>query len=357
MYTAFPGGAVSKWDEMAKWGTVSTTPAHPASRGIGLLSAAAPQVAFDSRGVMAAGLTIREAFPWAYVISRFQGFQANLGLTDKQREDGITKFAGVTSCLNSAYRGHSSKTDNAFLIGSWSKDTCIRPPRDVDMYYVLPTDVYHRYQGYAAGANKQSALLQEVKGKLLSKYPASTIKGDGPVVLADFYGWTVEVAPAFLWDAAERSFIVCDTKSGGRYMKTMPHHEVEAINNSDNRTYGNTRPLIRMLKRWQAHCNVPIRSFYLELLAVEFLDQWPYNDKGVFYYDWMCRDFFEWMAKQAHKAVYAPGTFERMWLGDAWKSKAESAHGRAAKYERDNDMLLAGDEWQKIFGTDIPRNV
>jgi hypothetical protein len=49
-----------------------------------------------------------------------------------------------------------------------------------------------------------------------------------------------------------------------------------------------------------------------------------------------------------------------MWLGDIWKSRAESAYARAIKasdFERENQVLAAGDEWQKIFGTDIPRIV
>jgi hypothetical protein len=46
-----------------------------------------------------------------------------------------------------------------------------------------------------------------------------------------------------------------------------------------------------------------------------------------------------------------------MSLGDAWKSKAESAQGRAEKacgYESENLLYLAGEQWQMIFGTDIP---
>ncbi len=298
--------------------------------------------------------------PWIYVINRFSAFQANLALTDGQKTEGMTKFGGLVACLNTAYRGHNSKTANGFLIGSWAKDTCIRPPRDVDMYYVLPIEVYQRYEAYAPGVNKQSALLQEVKNTLLASYPRSNIRGDGPIVLADFHGHTVEIAPAFLYNQAESSYLVCDTKNGGKYLTTKPFHEVDAINAADFSANNNARPLIRMLKCWQANCAVPIRSFYLELLAIEFLDQWAHRNRGVFYYDWMCRDFFQWMISRANGAVFAPGTFDIMWLGEAWKSRAESAYGRAFKaseFEQADDMLAAGDQWQKIFGTDIPRYV
>jgi hypothetical protein len=294
---------------------------------------------------------------WPFVTRRFTTFAENLALTPLQVTDGETKYKGVVKTLNQAYWGSDSETDHAFYIGSWAKDTRIRPPRDVDLYFVLPIEVYNRLQnsGYV---NKQSALLQEVKGKLLASYPLSDIKGDGPVVLAGFWTFNVEIVPAFLYDAAERSYYVCDTKNGGSYKKTMPLHEVDAITWADQRNNSNVRRLVRMLKCWQAYCSVSIKSFHLELLATDFLDQWNHRDKSFFYYDWMCRDFFAWMITKANTYVFAPGTFEAMNIGDAWKSRAESAYNRAVKacdheyYSREGD---AGDEWQKIFGTDIPK--
>lgn len=298
--------------------------------------------------------------PFNYVVRRFDAFAKNLALTERQVSDGITKFKGLTSCLNWAYRGTKSETDNAFLIGAWGKNTAIRPPRDVDMYYLLPIEVYSRYEGYGAGVNKQSALLQEVKRKLLDSYPRSDIKGDGPVVLADFHGWTVELVPAFRWNNQERSYIVCNTKDGGSYIKTMPFDEVDGIDAADARNNNNVRPLIRMLKCWQANCNVPIKSFHLELLAIGFLDQWSHRAQGLLYYDYMCRDFFQWMLTRTNGLLLAPGTYDAIWLDDRWKSRAESAYARAVKacqFEHDDMPYSVGDEWQKIFGTDIPRIV
>ena len=322
------------------------------------LMAAPPQNALYGLSSLAAKPV--EAPKWVYVTKRFQTFQDNLALTANQVEDGQTKYKGVVSCLNAAYWGHNSETQNAFCIGSWAKDTRIRPPRDVDLYFVLPLAVYQRFEAYGSSVNKQSALLQEVKSKLLGTYWSSSIKGDGPAVLAGFTSYNVEIVPAFLYDSNDHSYYVCDTKNGGRYITTKPLHEVHAIQAADARNNHNVRRLIRMLKCWQARCSVPIKSFYLELLAINFLDQWQYKDQSYFFYDWMCRDFFAWLITTSPSFVMVPGTWEILWIGDAWKSRAESAYGHALKacdYERTNDMYSAGDEWQKIFGTDIPKFV
>lgn len=297
-----------------------------------------------------------DAKKWIYVSNRFRKFLSNLELTELQRKDGETKFRRVVKTLNQAYWNSDSETEHAFYIGSWAKLTRIRPPRDVDLYFQLPLEVYERFERYSG--NKQSALLQEVKGRLLETNPTSAIKGDGPVVLAAFTSFNVEIVPAFLYDATERSYYVCDTKNGGSYKKTMPLHEVEAIAIADERSSYNVRRLVRMLKAWQAWCSVPIKSFFLELLAVEFLDQCKWKNNDYFYYDWISRDFFEWMITKANTYLYAPGTYELLWLGEAWKSRAETAHTRAVKacdYERENDECRAGDEWQKIYGLDMPK--
>ena len=52
-------------------------------------------------------------------------------------------------------------------------------------------------------------------------------------------------------------------------------------------------------------------------------------------------------ATKANSFVFAPGTYEILWIGETWKSKAETALGRAKKacdFERDSKEGDAGDE-------------
>ena len=239
------------------------------------------------------------------------------------------------------------------MIGSWGKGTSIRPPRDIDLYFLLPVNVHHRFQVYFG--NRQSALLQEVKKVLADTYPETDMRGDGQVVVVKFDSFDVEVAPAFL--LTNGRYWICDTHDGGSYKETDPWAEVRQLESADQTNSRNLRPLIRMLKAWQDYCSVPIKSFQLELVATDFLAQslWRYRD--FFWFDWITRDFFAYLYGRANTFVFVPGTLEPIFLGDEWQSRTESAYWRAEKachYEEHNFVAAAGEEWQKIFGIQIP---
>ena len=141
------------------------------------------------------------------------------------------------------------------------------------------------------------------------------------------------------------------TESGGYYKEADYDTESDLVKNSNESTKNNTRNLVRMMKRWQAYCNVPIKSFWIELVSMEFLSGWEHSDKSTVYYDWMVRDFLKHLEGKAYSTIYAPGTSEAMYLGDAWLSKARTARQRAEKAcdNEDSYPVTAGEEWQKIF--------
>lgn len=287
------------------------------------------------------------------VSTRFNHFLSNIMLTPTQLSDGQTKHAGVRSCLNSYYYNSSSSYNNSMLVGSWGKSTQIRPPHDIDVLFILPYSVYQRYE--SVRGNKQSQLLQEVKSVLSITYPNTKMRADGQVVLVPFLSYSVELVPAFALDNGQ--YWICNTKGNGKYETTDPVAEIEKVKSSNDATNGNTRNLIRMMKCWQGYCNVPLKSFCIELLVIDFLASYEHKDKSTVYYDWMTRDFFKYLIGKSNGWFCAPGTIRLIWLDNAWKSRAESALIRArnaVKYESDNKPYYAGLEWQKIFGTDIP---
>lgn len=290
---------------------------------------------------------------WHYVRWRFGAFLGNLAITAAQREDGSTKEAGVRACLNRHYYATSSQTANSFLIGSWGKGTQVRPPRDIDILFLLPASVWQRYQ--LRDGNKQSQLLQEVKEILGRTYSQTTMRGDGQVICIPFNDTPVELSPGFR--CQDGSIIICDTNDGGRYKTSTAEAEETALNASDRGWNGNTRALIRMLKQWQREHNVPMKSFVIEQMARHFLKQWNYSHQDIFYYDWIIRDFLAWLLRFVNGNLTMPGTGEVIHLGSDWEVRAQRAHATAVSachHERNNNGALAGKDWQKIFGAVIP---
>lgn len=316
-------------------------------------NALAPTPPLSFFNALAANYQPPPTLSWHYVRSRFSTFLANITVTPQQHRDGYSQQAGVRSCLNRNYWGYSSETANSHLIGSWGKDIRVRPPRDVDIIFLLPNDVYWRFHNRLG--NRQSQILQEVKNVLAETYPRTDVKGDGQVVVVPFANTPIEVAPGFLCD--DGTIIVCDANNGGRYTISTARAEIQELIASDALYTGNTRALVRMMKQWQREKNVPIKSFKIERMAVHFMQQWEHHNQDVFYYDWMIRDFLAFLIRYANGTLTMPGTLEKIGLGDEWLSRAQTAYAKAVsacENERINNKVLAGSDWQDIFGTDIP---
>jgi len=83
---------------------------------------------------------------WIYVERRFSRLLENIKTTADQAEDGEIKHKGVVALLNRAYWGSRHETANRILIGSWGKTTRVRPPRDIDILFILPVELYWQFQ-------------------------------------------------------------------------------------------------------------------------------------------------------------------------------------------------------------------
>lgn len=311
-------------------------------------------------------LTTPALLQWSHVERRFQRFLTNIEPTALQHEDVWTKVNGVVACLNRHYwLGLLSAGEVAgILAGSWAKGTRARPSSDLDLIYLLPWPVFHRFEQRTG--NRQSAILQEVANVLAAAYPTTDIRCDGPTVIMNFSTYKIEIAPAFRESTAP-AYIdnqqfkawLCDTKEGGRYKLVAPAADRGQVVRLDALWKGDLAALIRMAKTWKRTCNVPIRSFYLEQMAIEFLAQWGNTGKGPFWYDWMIRDFFAFMLTRGNGQGALPVSNEPFFYGDAWASRTETAARNAARAcisEQQGLNAAAGAEWQKIFGTMIPRD-
>ena len=252
---------------------------------------------------------------WIGVRQRFGRFHGNLNLTTDQLEDGLTKQLGVRQSLHRAYYNQSTERPAGFIVGSWAKGTQTRPPQDVDLFFELPVDEFQRFERYTG--NKQSALLQEVKNNLLATYPQTSMRGDGQVVVVGFNTIVIEVVPVFRYDSIGR-FYMPDTNAGGRWKLVDPLAEIALLDAADTASRNNARVMAKMLKTWKRECNVPLKSYQIELLAADFMSRYAYREYGYFWYDWFVRDFFYYLCGRSWMNLWVPGVGEMVNLGDAW---------------------------------------
>ena len=59
-----------------------------------------------------------------------------------------------------------------------------------------------------------------------------------------------------------------------------------------------------MMRAWKDKMNVPIVGLLIDTLAYQFISSWEYRDESYLYYDYMCRDFFAFMARQDRTQAY-----------------------------------------------------
>ncbi len=283
----------------------------------------------------------------------FKKFLTNIKLTVPQKEDAKTKTRSVCKALHAKYYPNTEYNGSTkFLVGSYGKHTNIRPPKDIDVIFKLPPELYEQY----SSGNKQSQLLQDVRAVLKDTFTTTEkISAFGKVIVINFSEGThsVELLPG--WELESGSFRIPNTENGGSWDVWNPLAEDKNIDVSSVATK-KTRSLIRMMKAWVNNCGVPLKSFVLEILVVDYLHE-QYNNNVTVEYPELVQGFFDFLKNKKHGSIYLPASGTHMNLGEDWYSRAESAYNRATKaieYEQADKLRDSSLEWKKIFGDDFP---
>ena len=284
----------------------------------------------------------------------FSAFCGNI-----QVQDGGTissRYKTITRRLNTDYWDTNSETSHSLYVGSYGRNTAIQGFSDLDMNFRLPTLVYQQYNNYAG--NGQSALLQAVRKSMQKTYPATNIGADGQVVQVSFTdGITFEIVPAFV--SNDESFTFPNANGGGSWRTTNPRPEIEAIRSRNKDCNGNLVLLCRMMRAWKSKWGVPIGGLLVDTLAYQFIVNWQHKDKSYYYYDYMCRDFFSFMAGQDRDQEYwrAPGSGQSVYGKGLFQWKAKRCYNislEAIAHEKASQEWSAKQSWREIFGTSFP---
>lgn len=288
------------------------------------------------------------------VSENFSTFCKNLRMKDEQVTSISNRTKRMTKRLNKDFWDSESEYNNSFYSGSYGRGTDVFVS-DIDLLMKLPYSVYEKYNNYAG--NGQSALLQAVKNSLSIIY--NSAKADGQVVTINFTDKIkYEIVPCFI-NKDGISYTYPDTNNGGSWKVTNPKAEINAMNELNKESNNNLKRLCRMMRAWKVEWNVPISGFLIDTLAYQFMKKWAYKDKSYLYYDFMVRDFFEFLKNQDSDQEYwsAPGSSQRVYRKGNFEYKAGQCNKiaiEAIEKEGNGYGTTAKQKWREIFGTKFP---
>lgn len=286
----------------------------------------------------------------------FSEFMAALQISADKRGTISYRTGRITGQLNSDFRSSSSDAANRFYGGSYGRNTAIPSVSDVDLMYVLPYSVYERYNAYASGG--QSALLQEVKRSIERTYANSVVIADGQIISIPFTdGVTFEIVPVFL--NKDGSYTHACSNAGGSWKVCKPKHEIDEFAARDDQYNRNLVDVCRMARAWRDNNNVLMSGMLIDTLAYQFIANWQYRDKSYLYFDYLTRDFFNFLANQSAAQNYwlAPGSGSYVWRTGAFEYKARQAELRALEalqHLAANELWSARQKYREIYGTAFP---
>lgn len=281
------------------------------------------------------------------IVQGFDKLKQNLEITDLQTTTVSARQQNVRSAIESEITILDS-----FLTGSYRRNTMIAPlsEADIDVFIILHPNYYEH--------NGQASLLDKIKRILRKTYSKTPeISRNGQAVTIAFTDFQVDVVPAFYRNGG--GFLIPDSILQ-QWIATDPKVHVEIWSQSNKDHNSNLVPLIKMIKGWNKKHSSLLRSFHLETLILQILNNITISD-----YPSGARYVFDKARSQVQYDALDPAGYGwnvGAYLDTATKiqdvvSRLETAYNRAVDAERltrENKTREAYDKWRLIFGDYFP---
>lgn len=271
-------------------------------------------------------------------------------------EDMQTTVNWIAKKLNKHYYDICDENSNIYIVGSVGRGTAIKGTSDLDIIFDLPKEVYTRINDNEN--NKQSQLLQEIKGVLKEKYPNTDLKGDGQVVVIKFQKYTVELVPGF--KQSDGSFKYPDTNDGGSWKITNPMLEIEQCKKMKRDTDQNFNNICNMLRAWKNNNGFKFKGLLIDTLVYNFLDSnSKYKKCGYSDYLELVKDVLLYLTNEDENQKYwlALGSNQQIYNDDGgvFIKKARNTYDKIKDLSKDSPDL--NKVLRNIFGRHFPKLV
>lgn len=244
-----------------------------------------------------------------------------------------------------------------FLTGSYARSTMISPLKeaDVDIFVALDPSYYRHYNGQNGGP---AGLLDAMKRTLLKTYTSTPdISRNGQAVTIRFTDFVVDVVVGFQRQGG--GYLIANSINK-EWLATNPKKHVEILSAANKMHNGNLVPIIKMLKSWNRSHSYLLRSFHVEVLALQVFNNVRIDDfpSGVRYF------FDKARAKVAEKNLDPAGfgddigryinTPQKLQdiltrLEAGFKQAVDAEH-----YAARGDVINAVAQWRKVMPNHFP---
>lgn len=277
-------------------------------------------------------------------------------LQDIKLEDKEIRMKRITKKLNKTYYGgNESELEHFQLVGSLGRNTAIQGVSDVDIAFILPWDIYHKYD--KRSDNGQSDLLQDVKGKLEELASRTIVRGDGQVVVLEFSDYEVELLPCF--ENNDGSFKYPDSNQGGRWRVTNPLPEITESEIKTSATSGHFRNVCNLMRAWKNKQGFKFGGLLIDTLVYKFFNQYPkYNEVEFFDYPQLLKDLFSYLKGLNKNQNYwlALGSNQHVYNKEGkFVTKARNAYNKIIDIDNTSDEMYA--KMLELFGNKFPNQV
>lgn len=187
------------------------------------------------------------------------GIANNAIIRDTEKASIQTSISTLQSRLNTYF---GSQLTNHFIFGSYSRGTIL--PRsmdsnsDIDYMVVFPQ-----------GNFQPQTYLDKLKSFTSFSYPSSSIRQSNPTIVLSLNHIHFELVPAIKHDWYDQLQIPAKASSLNSWIETDPNSFNSRLTRANQNNNNLIKPLVRLVKYWNAQNGYPFESYGLEQQIVE----------------------------------------------------------------------------------------
>ncbi len=288
------------------------------------------------------------------VATAFARINAANSLTQADREAFERHRAGIQTSIKK-----SIDLSKAEVIGSYARNSTLRGSSDLDLFAVVRKEDITWGDSIVAPVT----LMNRVRDALRSTYPSTSIGRDGQAVVVEFSdGKSVDVVPAWWVKPRDNGWPLYRIPgSESSWIETSPGLHNKYINDADDRSGGQMKSVVRILKYWK-RCrtpSLPLSGFHLELLLAK-----EGTCNGARTYAQCVADALDLLARRNCRALQDPcgisgyisaaGTDAKLATLDAAVQLSATRAKDALAYEASGKIAEAIERWGLVFNGGFP---